>query len=462
MSEPTNLSQKFAALQELMTTQYTELKAAIDALAGSGPENTLKSVNESLWNLAGPAPGVNLVQLKAAIDALAGTGPENTLKSVNQSLWNLAGPAPGVNLVQLKAAIDALYGLFNPGQGITPYNLLDSMYMAITASGLTETATKDILVRLIAQFDTSVVTPTMKDLVVAMRSLLENINSQQAQLVENTRDVYDVPIDCCETPFRSIGSTYVSVTAQLIEPMNYATWPTTVPVGFDITSEPGGMAIGQTILRCTDWSQYRVYVASNASQFGVVAVNLQRFSTNEWITLAGNTGFEFFVNGSEKLDVYICPISTSSAVTAPDCMVGQYTVQLPAWSDLGLMIYGVSQYHVYTPVPPSNPVSHSLTTVSSSDNTRHAYASLVSENLFFGWNFPTVHPHAILIGGYGPGSEFSGPVDLELTLPVDIMSGSLSYGCGQIASPVSYVEIYVLFAVADAATTPPPNFFISG
>jgi hypothetical protein len=45
--------------------------AAILAMRGDEPENTLRSINQSLWNIAGPAPGATLVELLDQLSALA-------------------------------------------------------------------------------------------------------------------------------------------------------------------------------------------------------------------------------------------------------------------------------------------------------------------------------------------------------------------------------------------------------
>ncbi len=303
--DPTNLSQKFAALQLLMTTQHNALMAEIAALRGTGgPETTLRSINQSIWALAGAAPGATLAQLKAAIEALAGG------KSL-AALWSLWTPGAGTPYALLESsdtALQELKALWSPqGEGYSPYVLLNNLYQAILANGLTETDAKDILTRIIAQLDTGAVTPTVKDLLMTM-------SDQQAKIAANTASPFDSPVGCCEMPFQSVGNKYLEISIIGAESQTFALWPETVPDGFDIQSLSGGFTMGQTQLQSADWSQYRIYVASTASQFGMRGLAMQRHPTNQWITIADSNsgalfGWEFFVMGDNRLDVYICPVS---------------------------------------------------------------------------------------------------------------------------------------------------------
>jgi hypothetical protein len=258
--------------------------------------------------------GFDAAPIVEAIIAMRGEGVENTIHSINQSLWNIAGPAPGTNLTQLADTIAALGGgsslldlfnLWDPGAGMTPYNLLDAIYIALTNSGLTQSAANDILVRLIAQFDTSVVTPTMKD-------LLMTISAQQAQLVANTENQLNAPPpDCCAEPLTSTGTFYQDTTIASISPVTFATWPETP--GGDFTSSYDITMDAHVLLHCTDWTAYRIYVASKADSFGVITGRGTRYPCNQWITLAIPEGIiggaAFNVDRANALKVYICGVN---------------------------------------------------------------------------------------------------------------------------------------------------------
>ncbi len=96
----TNLTEKLDELAERMEAKFDEVIAAITALRGDGPENTIKSVNESIWNVAGPAPGRNLAEIYAAL-----VGDDSDPIDIRTTIWGLAGAAPGKTLADIHAAL---------------------------------------------------------------------------------------------------------------------------------------------------------------------------------------------------------------------------------------------------------------------------------------------------------------------------------------------------------------------
>ncbi len=409
--DPTNLSQKFAALQLLMTTQHNALMAEIAALRGTGgPETTLRSINQSIWALAGAAPGATLAQLKAAIEALAGG------KSL-AALWSLWTPGAGTPYALLESsdtALQELKALWSPqGEGYSPYVLLNNLYQAILANGLTETDAKDILTRIIAQLDTGTVTPTIKDLLMTM-------SDQQAQLVSNTADPFDSPVGCCEMPFMSSGVAFQPVDAYFLDPQTYATWPDLVPAPFNanITTSRGltGVFMGTTHINCEHWSEYRIYVASNASQFGLNWPTPQRFNTNEWITLSTSgwlsSDLAFFVEGSDRLTVYICPVRTQNPAPSLD---GLPWLRQIGWSYLGVHTSaGNVQSKVYEPIFTTASSctigAYNLDFVANPDGTRQiiGVGNQTPLKVYIGWNITGrtgaswVYSRAGFIGVQGP------------------------------------------------------------
>ncbi len=356
MSDPTNLSQKFAALQKIMTDQHQALMDEITALRGTGgPETTIRSLNQSLWSLAGTAPGASLLQLLDEITALRGTGgPETTIRSINQSLWNLAGTAPGASLLQLKTAIESL------DSGISS---VASNTSGVASNTSTLSATKDLIDRLLQQFDTAIVTPTMKDLLLLVKDGVDAIEANTGAIAADTgvivtntgtiatntgtiagntgtiagntgNPLNTLPPGVCASPFTNSGIERISINAFFVEPSTLATWPSTVPAGFDITTESGGIATGQTKVVCSDWSQYRIYVASSAQMFSLDFITLQKLNTNEWITVSGSHTFEFSVTGQNSLKVYICPIEDPNVLGG--CAGGQSDpIVAAAWTQWG-------------------------------------------------------------------------------------------------------------------------------
>lgn len=68
MSDPiTNLTQKFAALAAQLDAQHAATLAALAALRGAGPDNSLERVTAAIFALAGPAPGITLADLHTLI-----------------------------------------------------------------------------------------------------------------------------------------------------------------------------------------------------------------------------------------------------------------------------------------------------------------------------------------------------------------------------------------------------------
>lgn len=331
----TNLTEKFTDLETQLTAQHNAVVLSIGAVQVelstkiTGVQTRLDmiiekldAVNTTLTNNG----AFDVTPIVNAIESLRGEGPENTLKSVNQSIWNLAGPAPGTTLTDIKSAISIIeqtldanlpliigrlidiFGQWDGGKGMTAYNLLDGIYT-------NDAAAVAILVRLIAQFDTSIVLPTMKD-------LLLTISQQQAQqiaLAENP--LTTIPADVCAAPLVSTGSFFQDTSMVTVDPVTFATWPATpggdFSASYDITMD------AHPILHCSNWTNYRIYVASKADSFGVITGRGTRYPCNQWVILdipeglIGIGGAAFNVARANDLKVYICPVNAPAAAADP-------------------------------------------------------------------------------------------------------------------------------------------------
>jgi len=376
------------------TVDTASIVDAINNLRGNSVEtanDTLYSINKSLWNLAGTAPGASLLQLLEEIQALRGTGgPETTLRSINQSLWNLAGPAPGASLIELnttlekivdtlgdpafidpigltvRGLLEAIRAQWESGQGLSAYNLLDTIYQSLVASGTTQSASKDILTRLIYQFDVSVVTPTMKDLMLVIADNTTEIAGNTADIADNTTDpTKKTPAGACASPLMSTGTEVDPISNTLIAPVTIATWPTPLPAGWPDFSTNGYN------ISCTDWSKYRVYVASRASTFGLVSFMNQRYPTNQWLSVDPGEA-HFTVDGAGiDIKVSICPIDSGTGGGGggdpnpnldlnPDpggCSAAAwaYESRITEFEVLGSFSNGLIDYNVYAPLMPLVP-----------------------------------------------------------------------------------------------------------
>jgi hypothetical protein len=263
----------------------TPIVDAITNLRGVGPENTLKSLNQSIWNIAGTAPGASLLDLKTVLQKIVDTlGDPSSISPTNITVRGL--------LDNIQGLLDVIRGQWAAGEGLSAYSLMDAIYL--------------LQVQELAQFNTSVVTPTMKD-------LLMTISQQQALIAANTTNpLLALPTDCCATPLMNTGSFFQDTTAVFVTPVTIATWPGTL--GGDFTVDYDVISAAYTTIHCTDWTKYRIYVASKADSFGVTPGRGERYSCNQWITLAipeggiGMSGAEFNVDKANDLKVYICTV----------------------------------------------------------------------------------------------------------------------------------------------------------
>jgi hypothetical protein len=335
-----DLTAKFTALETQLTTQNSAILSRLDDII-----TKLGTINTTLTNNGtfDTTPIVN------AISDLRGNAmgiTSDTIYSLNKSIWNLAGPAPGAALTDLKSVLQKIVdtlgdpsttfpqtytvrqllaeikAAWDNGAGITPYNLLDAIYLAITANGLTEADANAILVRLIAQFDTSVIYPTMKD-------LLLTISQQQAQLaVLAGNPLTTVPADICAAPLVSTGRFFQDTGIVMVAPVTFATWP--AAPGGEFTASYDLTMDAYPILHCANWPAYRIYVASKADSFGVITGRGTRYPCNQWITLdipetGIITGAAFNVDRSSDLKVYICgsgdPILGGCPAAATDPLI---------------------------------------------------------------------------------------------------------------------------------------------
>ena len=107
-----NLSEKFTALELLLTTQHQALMAEITALRGTGgPETTLRSINQSIWNLAGPAPGRSIADLYTLLGPESeGTRLYNLIANIDSQLTTsgITGDTQAALIEQILMAIGQL------------------------------------------------------------------------------------------------------------------------------------------------------------------------------------------------------------------------------------------------------------------------------------------------------------------------------------------------------------------
>jgi hypothetical protein len=292
----TNLSEKFTALREQMTTQYDALVLKLDALRGEGPENTLKSINQSLWNIAGPAPGTTLTDLYGLLSKInngIGGWPDG---------YTPPGGIPLLNARELLSQINS------------SASFLSLLFDATGYSG--DTTLLSVLSDLLLQFNTSVVYPTMKDLMLT-------ISQQQAQLVALAGDPLSVvPPGVCDEPFVSSGVAVIPVSGFTANAVTIARWDFSQSTEFEAGEILGlsGDVVIKTISEPIDWSGYKFYVASEASTFGAAYLDPARHATNQWVTLEDyHQSLSITIDGEGvNLKVYICGANAPAAIPVCD------------------------------------------------------------------------------------------------------------------------------------------------
>jgi hypothetical protein len=127
INELQNLKSSTDTTNTLLVDLGDDIAALRLAIRDDGADGT--TLRQAIYNLAGPAPGVNLTDLR---NALIGASGDPT--DLRQAIWNMVGPAPGRTLVEIYDALrDGLFTIPNPQTGIvSPYLLeLSSLYMII-------------------------------------------------------------------------------------------------------------------------------------------------------------------------------------------------------------------------------------------------------------------------------------------------------------------------------------------
>jgi hypothetical protein len=297
------LAAQHTALLSAQSTGYAAIEAAINRLRGPTPQGE------------GEDTRVDMEMLSAELLALRGTGPENnTLRSINQSLWNLAGPAPGRSLTDLYNALTYLEG-GNPDILWTTAGLLHVVRLALYNSDRTLDA-GDLLERI----NTAIGGVPYNSLEIAsVRGLLNNIQTNTGNMAVccegmASNPLKTTPTGACDSPFTSISTAVLPVSGLSVSDLTVAEWDFSGTSEFEAGSIIGlgsNTSIIKTVQEPIDWAGYRFYVASKAQMFGAVFLDPQRYPTNQWVTLPYVQPLMFTVDGNQNdLKVYICPVST--------------------------------------------------------------------------------------------------------------------------------------------------------
>lgn len=301
----TDLSTKFQALETVITgrldTVVNRLDTVIDRL-----EDVVTAVTAG--------GNIDAAPIVAAINNLRGEGTENTIKSVNQSIWNLAGPAPGTSLTDLYALLDARLSLID---GNAPSEILDAIRLLLDEllsrmGQNTGDATTTLLGRLFSiQYALTHLDPQAPNLLSVVHHLNNAVGGvpRDALTFTTVRGLLSAlrrtvgasslpPDDMCNDPYVSDGLTRLGPPIYL-SPVTAATWQGPTPAGLSLVS-------GAPDISATNWANWRVYVQSPASLFGDDATGNARLPTNTWHDLSGSGVKRFYVDGDNSITVYLC------------------------------------------------------------------------------------------------------------------------------------------------------------
>lgn len=301
----------------------TDLTAKFDALEtalGGKLDTVILCLDDIKTALTASSGNIDAAPIVAAIEALRGTGPENTIRSLNQSIWNIAGPTPGRSLAEIYTLLTVNHAAI----GLYLSSIGDDTEATATALGIpTGDATTTLLgVMYSLQYIIGHINQGLGGIpyesltLTTVRGLISHLTTAVGQTNQLLNPIAYPPVDACETPYVSTGEVYYQADLEIFSgfPMAYpgtiATWPAP-PSGFDITRYQDAN-LYYIKLNTVDWTDYRIYVASSAASFGYSATSGQRLPTNQWLNLSLNAGIfgndmVFLVDGSEALKVYICP-----------------------------------------------------------------------------------------------------------------------------------------------------------
>lgn len=323
----TNLSDKFGHIEGIITTKFD---AVISKLSDIHTAITAANGN------------IEAAPIVAAIEALRGVGPENTIRSLNQSIWNIAGPAPGKSITDLHTLLTAQHaalGVYLAAIGADTDATANAL--GIPTGDATSTLLGVMYSLQFALTHYGAGDPNLLSVIYAINEgiggvpydslALTTVRGLIAQQTEATGRLLDPisypPVDVCENAYMSNGYVYYQMNFEIFPgiplstPSTIATWPVP-PLGYSISRETDAVT-NFVRLNSNDWLDWRIYVASSASTFGIHTSTLSpaRLPTNQWVSFSPEFMYydtlSFLVDGSSALKVYICASSQLVGGVAP-------------------------------------------------------------------------------------------------------------------------------------------------
>jgi hypothetical protein len=312
----------------------TDLTGKFDALEtnlGGKLDTIILYLDDIKTALTASGGSIEAAPIVAAIEALRGTGPENTIRSINQSLWNIAGPTPGKSLAEIYTLLTvnhAALGIYLAAIGADTDATANALGIPTGDATTTLLGVMYSLQYIIGHINQGVGGIPYEALTLTtVRGLISQLTAGIEQVNRNLDPLGYEPVDVCDDPYCSISTSYINLSdipiVGIFAPgTTTAVWPSeNVPDGLFIWPLTVHGYAGITAI---DWSDWNVYVATGVSQFAITNLDasslLRRYQSNQWVQLPpswSNLHVMFSVDGSEYLKVYICPSGQLVGGTAP-------------------------------------------------------------------------------------------------------------------------------------------------
>lgn len=305
------------ALVALWSDTNTKLDTLIALMGGETPTGaTLQDVVNAIsaGNSALGTMGSDIAAIRAAISPAGEALPVETRSSVVWSLYRIMDaiqpewPRPvGMPLQPASEAIYAALGLLGADIG-TAAGLLQDIQNTIGVHTGGSEFTLASLVRAISTGQASLYTllgalgaPWPADVLAALECICE---ATSAVVPPDPTDLTN-PENCAD-PFVSMGfNLFPTIVPGYNTALIYATWAEPLPDGIEFgTSVLGELDAG--ILTSADWSQWRVFVQSDETQYADDPISPNRYPTNQWRTMEGSGARVFSVSERGSLKVYLC------------------------------------------------------------------------------------------------------------------------------------------------------------
>lgn len=326
------VNEKLQELIDLLTTTNGKLDLILAALGTppAPPTYTIDDLYAILSDIKLDTAGV-VVSTEGTLGAL--TGPEGTdalapRDNVAWNLWHLRHgsvpviwPPAAINSIQteqyswyLQYQNDMTYitGRMND---IANYMMYGFINLGLSVSGFSDNYTgwlfdmRDLAIKV--QATIGVPASAFNIPPVGYRDIVQLLSVIQV-MPQTTMQSGMVPASLCPDSYISVGMAFI--------PSVFDAWPETVWASFPDPPPTGvtfgsifGLSVDYTELVPTagNWNDWVVFVASDAANFGM-AGNVEteftnRYPTNTWLTLDGNTdNLAFFVGGENSIRVYLC------------------------------------------------------------------------------------------------------------------------------------------------------------